>query len=318
VSVRATLAAVLLSLSTFASALAQDVDMPAECGTPEAFQAEVRELLGARTALLAAGISVELRARRDGGYRLRVALPEGERVLQEPSCNDLMTAAALIVASSVQEPEPTQLAPTQLALNLDEPTARPSATQALAIPQPVAVVRAPMDSGEHEASAASHRLRIGAGVALVGGVVPALSAGLEATLGLRLARLEPTLALRYTAPREAAAGEGSVRVQALSASFVLAYVPWSWLRVGAGAEALALRAQGRDLSGADVDWAFTFGPRLEAWAAVLDRERSELLIGAAGLYQVQAARFVSADGELLHAASSWGFQAGVRGAWEFF
>jgi hypothetical protein len=301
----------------------------------------VVDLLGARAALLASGISVQLSPREEGGYRLRVALPQGERVLDEASCRDLLAAAALIVASSIAQAEPpaapppaVPAEPTQLAMNLTEPTPQAAGVaRALAVPQPslpaialpVRPDRAqraepePMREDDARPALASPRaLRVGVGAGLVWGVLPAVSAGFEALLAARVARLEPALALRYAAPRNIDVADGSVRVQVLSGTLVLAYLPWSFLRVGVGGDAHVLRARGRELSGAAKDWAFTFGPRLESWATLLEAAHGSLLVGAAGLYQVRAARFASAEGELLHAASSWGFQAGVRGAWDFF
>jgi hypothetical protein len=334
VPVRATIAGLLLCALSHAPAAAQDVtlrvDMPGECGTPEAFRARVRALLGARSAALEPGIAVQMSQRDEGGYRLRVVLPEGVRELDEPDCSDLPDAAALIVASSLKEAAtPRAERESRLAKALDEPAPQPSrAARVLAVPEsavePAPVVAAKPrrpdrgTTGESRRARPPRAVRLATGAGLVWGLLPGVSPALEVQAGARLGRAEPALTLRYFAPRDEKLEEGSVRVQALSGSLGAGYLALPWLRVGLAADMHALRARARRLDGAGEDWAFTFGPRLESWATLLERDGGQLAVGAAGLYQVRAARFTSAQGEVLHAASSWGFQAGMRGAWEFF
>jgi hypothetical protein len=350
VPLRAALPLACFAWLALAPALAQAEDpalhvtMPAECGSASALARDVAQLLGALPEALAwppLELSVAPLA---SGYRLQLALPTGERTLEDADCQSLFRAAVVMVAAAFagsQEAQgqeaSTPADETRHALALSPPvSAAPARASALSAPSPgvdselrfvprasrsSAHVRSRPDAALDDPPPAqrgrAHAL-LGAGAGLVLGLVPGVGIDIELLAGVRITRVELALVLRYLPPREAGLDDGAVRVQALGSTLGAAYALLPWLRLGAGLDAYGLRGSAQGLAGARDDWAFTLGPRVESWAALVRRRHGELALGVSGFYQPRPAAFVSSQGDTLYAASSFGFQAGARAAWDFF
>ena len=311
-----------------------------ECGSNEAFAGRVAALLGQPTDGLAwPPGQLSLGPHDAGGYRLALSLAGQLRELDDAACASLFAAAVVMVAASFEQARAVDVEPlahTEHAALLSAP-ARTGNSAAHELSKPAvrsvtALAHGPWRSRRSDAAARASKddqavaetppVRARASLAAGGGVVLGLLPGAHAQLELAgLAALGPLdlgLTVRYLAPRDLSVPEGSVTLQGVGATVALSYRVTSWLAAGAGLDVHALQGRAHGFAGARRDFAYTAGARAEAWGTVLRAGGLVLAVGVAGLYQPRPATFVSRQGHRLLAANPWGFQAGVRGAWDFF
>lgn len=167
-------------------------EAPAGCPPADAVRAEVARLLGGAVPPDGVPVAAEARAQRDGDryvleLRTEVDGAGGERTLDAPECEELVSAAALILALMI-DPEVlsrVEAAPitTPPGRQLDEPRARavPSAEPA----------RDPITT------------RVGAAFVLDLGTLPALAPGLRIEVGLGTELLEGRLRATLVLPQGA-------------------------------------------------------------------------------------------------------------------
>lgn len=167
-------------------AFAQEPEIPPECGSRAAFDAELSRRLG--SAAPPAGVHVSI-GPGPKGHRLRVQVGADVRELDDPSCAELFRASVVVALAMLLHDEPARAAPT--------PAAAP-----------------------HPAPARSYPLwSLGAGAGLAIGTLPAPTAAFELEGKLLWRWWGVGTGLRYFLPTEHLDAEGrGVRAQAFGAS----------------------------------------------------------------------------------------------------
>ncbi len=159
---------------------------PAGCPNADHVRAEISRLIGPDAHPQGVTrVSGEITAQEGGAFSVRLALEQsgrtGERTLSAASCAEVSRAAALLVALAIEpgaaEEDPVPLPPPAPP---PVPPAQPPPT-----PRPPPRVLAP----PREVAKQRPQLVISLGPATEVGLLPALGAGAEATLGVELDRL---------------------------------------------------------------------------------------------------------------------------------
>jgi hypothetical protein len=170
-------------------------EAPSECPTARRIRDDVERLIGSGSHEGGVKhVSVQVTGDEANGYRVRLRFDEqkgeSERILRGPTCNQVSRAAALLIALAIepnadisQEPEPEPEPPKP------EPKLEPPKPQ----PKPVVVAQAPRER--------DYRWVLAVGPAVEAGLLPALSPGLDLSLGLRIGVFEPELYASGFLPR---------------------------------------------------------------------------------------------------------------------
>lgn len=254
-------------------------DIPPECGSRAAFDAELRARLGNATSIESVHVRIEPRADR---FHLRVQIGSEVRELEDPSCTELFRAAvvvALAVLMRDESPPPPATPP---------PATPPPATPPPATPPPPAAQPSPAAPAREYP-----QLTASAGAGVVVGSMPKPVLGLELESQVLWRRFGVALDLRYLAAAEKRDAEDKrVRIQGLGLGAAAVFRPaprWE-ARLGFAVQRFSGRGEGaiaqpRD----DVSWAL--GPTLGLGFVAVDARPFWLGLGAEGQLNALRARF---------------------------
>jgi hypothetical protein len=323
------------------AAHADDVlEIPPECGSASELTREIDALRASTTHLRGGGVHPQVQLTRDGdGFVLRVALPEGARTLRDADCRALFRAAIVISALGHESSAQAVLAEEQRASAEPAPTPTRTSTAESLSPPPRQDRKAPLDGEASDARASSvqrapsrpPRLRIRAArgprpppsahafvqAELAYGVVPALSAALQAGASFQRGLWGVRLSLGYLTPRTQERDGRGVRIQALDAGLSLELVPLRWLYLGLGVDLFVLRGRGVSVRNPRADWVAQQAPHVSLRAVFWQRGSFGLALCARALWSPKPSAFRLNEGGTLYMAERFGFQAGLAGSFQF-
>jgi hypothetical protein len=322
------------------AARAEDVlEIPPECGSVGELTREI-DALRATSTHLRGGTHPEVQLERQGdGFVLHVALPEGARTLRDRDCRALFRAAIVIAAlghessahAVLQEEQRAAAAPAS-------PQTPTSSAESLSPPPPGDRKSAPESetSDQREpplvrSSSPAPRLRIRTArgprpppsahafvqAELAYGVVPALSAALQAGASFQRGLWGVRLTVGYLTPRTQERDGRGVRIQALEAGLSFELIPVRWLYVGLGVELFVLRGRGVSVRNSRADWTAQQAPHVSLRALVWQRGGFGLALCGRALWSPKPSVFGLNDGGALYTAERFAFQAGLAGSVQF-
>jgi hypothetical protein len=254
-------------------------------------------------------------------FRLQVVTPSGPRVLSDSDCRVLFRTAVLIVALAMADenglvgapPPPQSALRADASAKKNEDTALQPASPA---PEPAPEQLASEGPISLRSRASTASVALGAGPAF--GLVPGVTASLGLALGLQRGRWGVMLGTHYLLPREHLdrLAQGA-RVDGFGASLSLTCDPLPTLGFGIGLQGFALRGQGAGIAKQHHDFAWLYGPRLQALWRAIRGEQVDLELGVAGAYLPDSARFQFTDGQLVYATSHFLLEGSLGVRWRF-
>lgn len=264
-------------------ALAQDtprVEVPSECGSASEFVREVAALQRTSRAQLTVSEVVIVR-KDDQVWELRLATPEGLRVVADPDCRTLFKTAAVIAATLARpasEPDAAEAsAATPAPVGTPSKGAEPGSAAApkpqATTSQPAGPVRAPATAPEEVDvhSGQSAKLQLGAGAGGYYGLTPDPHLGVEVLAGVVSGRWGGHLAAKILPPRSMTVrGELGLRETVWGARLGASFGPVSWLRGSVGVSAYWISAQGLGINEPLSDSLGLVAPELELAVTALE------------------------------------------------
>jgi hypothetical protein len=209
-------------------------ELPSECGTRAAFDAELQKRLGADAPLSSVQLSI---TGAPGRFHLRVQIGEEVRELDDPSCTELFRASVVVAVAMLMHEPPPRAAP--------PPTPSPS-------PPPAAPRR------EYP------QLSVAAGAGLAVGTVPKPVLALELEGKVLWQRFGVGANLRYLLPAQKIDAEDKhLNARALGAGVTGIFRPsrlWE-ARLGFAAQRLSGKG-GQGIAQPQTDSAWAAGPTL--------------------------------------------------------
>jgi hypothetical protein len=236
-----------------------DNDIPPECGTRAAFDAELRQRLGADAPVDSVHVSIAPSAR---GHHLRVEIGVELRELDDDSCSELFRAAVVVaVAMLMRDRTPPQAAPQP------QETQLPPATR----------------------SGARPRFTLGAGAGINVGTLPKATPAFELEAQALWRQWGAALGAHYLMPIEKLVdGERGAILRAYGAHAALSFRPsHAWqARLGFATQLLLGKGQGGEKPQSDRVW--VAGPTLGLGFVPYESGPLWLGLGASG--QLNAVR----------------------------
>lgn len=317
------------------------VEVPAECGSREAFLTEIAALQPAAATRLAVSELVITR-RRDDVYTLHLVSDEGERTLTDADCRTLFKTAVVIAATMADLP-PTapETAPsgdngeTVAPIGADARSS-PEAVVAPSTPQPAPTPADPADQppvapppstreqvfadsvppSPSATPTESVVWQFGAGAAGCYGLSPDPHVGLEGVAGLTGKRWGGHVAVRVLPPRSMRINnELGLRQTVFGARLSAARFLTDWLRLSAGLSGYWISAQGLGISDPTTDAVGLLAPELEFAASLLTKPELRAEIALHGRLGLSRPRFEIDSGTLVYQLPRLGGAAVLRILW---
>jgi hypothetical protein len=305
-----------------ATAQAEELAIPAECGNEAEFRAELEKLTGADAERAQPTRLIIARPSEREEYRLTLELRGEERVLTHADCRVLFRSALVIAAASVRPPTPEAGAVEAGAEPRGEPLPAPAPEPAP--PRDQEPDDAAKLAGEEPETSNARReswkiggsLSGGAGLAL--GVLPDASAVLELRAALLVEQFAVSASGKYLPPRSVSAEGRGADIHAFGARGAVGYRPHRLLWISAGLDADLLVGEGTSgIASPDQDSAWTLAPSLELALVPLNTRHLALEIALQGRYAVQRPVFEVTGFKELYQVPPWGMLSVVRGVWLF-
>lgn len=240
-------------------------DIPTECGSLSAFEAELRERLGPHPSLDATRV---LLTPDVSGYRLVVEVGSERRELYDPNCRELMRAA-VVIALALLEPR----------------AAEPEAPRE----EPV-VLSAPPRAAASERRVMRFALAGGAGAHF--GTLPNPTLLLDLDAQLKWTRWGVAGGFRYLLPvSERDATKHGARVSGVGAYLAGTYEPWPRVQARLGVVGYRLSGTGLGSVERNSDTAWELSPTLGASFTPFQRAPFWTSVGAEGQLNLLRAHF---------------------------
>lgn len=320
------------------------VEVPADCGSREAFLNEVAALQ--RTEAARSTVSEVLITQRDDQtYELRLVSPEGSRAVVDRDCRTLFKTAAVIAATLAQsEAQPTSVvvadAPNPLGgygetpgpaapPASSSPDGSPKAPDQSAGDPPPALTSPVTSAAQGTSDAADARatteprgeppftaLQLALGGAGFVGLSPEPHLGIEALAGLTGKRWGAHLTARLLPPRSMLTGDGlGLRETVWGARLSASHQADSWLRISLGLSGYWISAQGLGISDPTTDSVGLLAPELELAASVLVQPTFRAEIGLQGRVGITQPRFQVETGQVVYELPRLGGAGVLRILW---
>jgi len=248
--------------------------IPAECGSLSAFEAELEQRLGTVSAPEATRVTLTPEV---SGYQLVVEVGSQRRELHDASCQELLRAAIVITLALLEPKAEAEAEPPALAESAS-PSAPPSAASpASSAASSESTPRTAL--GSSASSFARPQVAFGAGGGVHVGTLPRATLLLEFDVQLQWRRFGGAAGFRYLLPTSTVDENGrGARIGAVGAYLAGVYEPWPRLQTRVGIAAYRFSATGlgtlepRDGSGWELaptlGASFTAFARPPFWAGV--------------------------------------------------
>lgn len=319
-------AVVVVALSTGSSpAWAQpnvSVQVPDECGSKDAFLAELRALEHADVRLEALTLAVHIERSNDGGYELRLTLPDDTRELTDPDCATLFKTAVVIAAASI--PEPAENNPAEVASNEQsvtpnfatktEPASAPRTPKEPTTPRPARQVSVTNQEPLNERNGTNIELHLGAGAVL--GATPKLAFGSEVGGLLVIERWVLSAITRYVPPTTTDA-DTDVRMRTFvwEGRVGAGYEVTSKIRCQVGLSALWVRGRAVGIRYPEADSVWVLASELELAVQVAQWDDFGLDVALQGRISLNAPRFEVEPDSVVFAVPRVGASGFFRVKW---
>lgn len=259
---RRTLCALVLAQVAYGTAAARAAasDIPRECGSRQAFDAELKKRLGDDAPTSSVRVTITPASER---FHLRVQIGDELRELDDASCGELFRASVVIAVSMLLRDD-------------TKPAPAPSPTP----PRP------PISPRLFPRSA------VGAGVGLAAGILPQPVLVLELEGKLLWQRLGLSANLRYFfAAEQLDQNAQGAELSALGAGASGIFRPSRWLEARVGAAAQRLSGRGTNIKSTNSAAVWAAGPNLGLNFLFLEQRLLWASVGAEGQLNVARGQF---------------------------